>query len=167
MTLEIIIIIALILIGVALMMAEIFLLPGITIAGIAGGLLMIASVVYAFYNIGDTAGFITIGVNIVLTAGAFLFLIKSKSLDRISLKKDIDSVVEQPELENLHVGDKGIAISRLNPIGKAEFGEKIVEAKSFTGEFIDSEEMIEIVKVGKTNVSVQPYHDIDNQTNIN
>jgi len=167
MTLEIIIIVVLILIGVALMMAEIFLLPGITIAGIAGGLLMIASVVYAFHYIDNTAGYITIGANVVLTAGAFVFLVKSKSLDRISLKANIDSVVDQPELQTLHVGDKGITISRLNPIGKAEFGETIVEAKSFSGEFIDNGESIEIVKVGKTNVLVQPFHEIENKNNIN
>lgn len=167
MTLEIVIIIGLILIGVALMMAEIFLLPGITIAGIVGGLLMIASVVYAFHNIGSEAGYITLGANIVLTAGAFVFLIKSNALDHISLKKNIDSVVDQPELHVLQVGDRGVAISRLNPIGKAEFDDKIVEAKSFTGEFIDVDEPVEIIKVEKTNVLVQPLHEIDNQNNIN
>ncbi len=167
MTLEIIIIIALILIGVALMMAEIFLLPGITIAGFAGGLLMIASIAYAFYYIGPEAGYITIGANIILTAGAFVFLIKSNAMERISLKKDIDSVVDQPELHTLHAGDKGIAASRLNPIGKAEFGDTIVEAKSFTGEFIDVGEPVEIIKVEKSNVSVQPLHEIENQNNIN
>lgn len=167
MTLEIIIIVGLILIGVALMMAEIFLLPGITIAGIAGGLLMIASVVYAFYYIGPTAGYITIGANVILSAGAFAYLVKSNTLDRISLKKDIDSVVEQPELLSLQAGDRGIAISRLNPIGKAEFDNKIVEAKSFTGEFIDVDEPIEIIKVDKTNVLVQSIHEIENQSNIN
>lgn len=162
MTLEIIIIVVLILIGVALMMAEIFLLPGITIAGIAGGLLMISSVVYAFHYIGNTAGYITIGTNIVLAAGAFMFLIKSKSLDRISLHTNIESVVDQSELKSLQIGDKGVAISRLNPIGKAEFGETIVEAKSFTGEFIDSDEIIEIVKIGKSNVQVQPCQNTEN-----
>lgn len=167
MTLEIVIIIALILIGVALMMAEIFLLPGITIAGIAGGILMIASVVYAFHYIDDTAGYIVIGANVILTAGAFIFLVKSKSLDKISLKTNIESVVDQPELKSLQVGDKGIAISRLNPIGKAEFGEMIVEAKSFTGEFIDADEAIEIIKVGKTNVLVQSFHKIEDKNNIN
>jgi len=155
MTLGIIIIISLILLGVALMMAEIFLLPGITIAGFAGGLLMIASIVYAFYYMGETAGFITIGANVVVGAGAFVFLIKSKTLDHISLQTNIDSIVEQPEILQLKIGDKGKAISRLNPIGKAEFGEYTVEAKSFTGEFIDEDEPVEIVKVDKTNVLVQ------------
>ena len=45
MTVEIIIIVCLIVIGVALMLAEIFLLPGITIAGIAGGVMMVGSIV--------------------------------------------------------------------------------------------------------------------------
>ncbi len=163
MTLGIIIITCLILLGVALMMAEIFLLPGITIAGFAGGILMIASITYAFYYMGSTAGYITIGANIAIGITTFIFLIKSNTLDRIALKTDIESKVDQSELSQLHVGERGIAISRLNPIGKAEFKELIVEAKSFTGEFIDTEEAIEIVKIEPTNVLVIPVNKEENQ----
>lgn len=155
MALSIIIIVCLILLGVALMMAEIFLLPGITVAGFAGGILMIASIVYAFYYMGSTPGYITIAGNLIICSIAFIFLIKSNTLDRIALKTDIESKVDQPELQQLKIGQKGVAISRLNPIGKAEFGEIIVEAKSFTGEFIDSEEKVEIVKIDNSNVLVQ------------
>jgi len=155
MTLGIIIIVCLILLGVALLMAEIFLLPGITVAGFAGGLLMIGSIVYAFYYMDAPAGYITIGANIIVSIIAFIFLIKSNTLDRIALKTDIESKVDQPEIQHLTIGDQGIALSRINPIGKAEFGNIIVEAKSITGEFIDVEEQIEIVKIEKTNVHVK------------
>lgn len=137
------------------MMAEIFLLPGITVAGIAGGLFMIASIVYAFYYMGSTPGYITIAANVVVCSVAFIFLIKSNTLDRIALKTDIEAKVDQPELRQLKIGAIGVAISRLNPIGKAEFGELIVEAKSLTGEFIDSERKVEIVKIDSNNVLVQ------------
>lgn len=156
MTLGIIIIICLILLGVALMMAEIFLLPGISIAGFAGGLMMIASIFYAFYYMGATAGYITLVANVVVFVASLIILVKSKALDHIALKTDIDAKVDQPELQILKAGDKGITLSRLNPIGKAEFGDYIVEAKSFTGEFIDAEQTVEIVKVESNNVLVQP-----------
>lgn len=155
MTIGIIIIVCLILLGVTLLMAEIFLLPGITVAGFAGGIFMIGSIVYAFYYLNTTAGYITIAANILVSAVAFVFLIKSGTMERIALKTDIVSKVEQPEIAQLNTGDKGIALSRINPIGKAEFGNIIVEAKSVTGEFIDVDKKIEIVKVEKTNVLVQ------------
>lgn len=156
MTAEIIIIIFLILIGVALLMAEIFLLPGITIAGVAGCLTMIGSIVYAFYYIGNTAGYLTITANVAIFVLTLIILIKSKALDHIALKTDITStVIDKDEFKGLKIGDKGITISRLNPIGKAEFGTQIVEAKSFTGEYIDEGQAIEIVRIDNSNILVQ------------
>lgn len=156
MTLEIIIIVSLIIIGVGLLLAEIFLLPGITVAGIAGGVSMIGSIVYAFYYVGETAGYISIVANLVIGVGAFVFIIRSNTLDHIALKTDIEATVDQSEIKQLSVGEKGIALSRLNPIGKAEFREEyVVEAKSITGEFIDEGAEIEIVQIEKSNVLVK------------
>lgn len=138
------------------MLAEIFLLPGVTIAGIAGGIAMVGSIVYAFYYVDETTGYITIAANIVVGVGAFVFVIKSNALEHIALKTDIESVVLQPEIAKLAVGDKGIALSRLNPIGKVEFNnEFVVEAKSVTGEFIDTGESVEIVHIEKSTVLVK------------
>lgn len=155
MTIEIAIVTFLIVIGVALLLAEVFLLPGISIAGFAGGLCLIGGITYSFIYIGNTAGFITMGASVVVGAGAFIYLVKSNAMDRIALKTDVDSTVDQSVLKQLKVGDKGKAISRLNPIGKAEFGDITVEAKSFTGEFIDEGQIVEIVKVDSANVLVQ------------
>lgn len=156
MTVEIIVIVSLLLIGIILVLLEIFLLPGTTIAGIAGALMMLASIVYAFYYVGNTAGYITIVASVVIGLGAFLYIIKSNTLDHIALKTDIDGSVEQPEIQHLSVGEKGLTLSRLNPIGNVEFNnEYVVEAKSVTGEFIDSESAVEIVKIEKTTVWVK------------
>lgn len=156
MALEIIIIAGLVLMGVVLFMAEIFLLPGITVAGIAGAIMLVGSIVYAFHFVGETAGFITIVANIVLSGGCFIYLIKSKALDRIALETNIDATVDLPELQHLRVGQQGIALSRLNPIGKAEFDKQYtIEAKSITGEFIDEGDSVKIVKVEKNCVLVE------------
>ncbi|MFR9165618.1 MAG: NfeD family protein [Dysgonomonas sp.] len=160
MAIEIIIVAFLIILGIALLMAEIFLLPGITIAGIAGGISILGGIVYAFTSMGNTAGFITIGVSAVAGCGTFVYLIKSNAINKIALKTDIESKVDQSELQKVKIGDIGKAISRLNPIGKADFNDTIVEAKSFTGEFIDEGAEIEIVKVDSSNVLVQEVNKI-------
>lgn len=168
MAIEIIIIIFLILLGVGLFLAEVFLLPGITIAGIAGGVMLIGSIAYAFYYMGETAGYITIAANIVITAAAFIFIIKSNALNHIALKTDIEATVDQTEIKQLQEGQTGVALSRLNPIGKAEFeNQYIVEVKSVTGEFIDEGENVQIVKIEKSSVMVQPVHQNENQTSTN
>lgn len=168
MTVEIIIIVFLIILGVGLLAAEVFLLPGITIAGIAGGLMIIGSIAYAFYYINETAGYITIAANIIISVAAFLFILKSNALNHIGLKTDIDATVDQSEILQLTIGQTGITLSRLNPIGKAEFDNQyIVEVKSITGEFIDEGENVQIVKIEKSSVMVQSVPQLENQTSIN
>lgn len=154
MVLDIVIICALLLLGVALLMAEIFLLPGITIAGIAGAVALISSVVYAFIYMGDTAGYITMAISVIATVGTIIYLIKSKAMDRIALTTNIDGTVDQTDIKKIAVGDRGITASRLNPIGKASFGDVVVEAKSIDGEYIDEDVEVEVIKV-EHNVLVQ------------
>lgn len=155
MAIEIIVVIFLILLGIALLIAEIFFLPGISIAGIAGALALVGGIVYAFVYLGNTAGFVTVGASVVIGIGAFVYLIKSNAMSRIALNTNIEATVDQTDLLQLHVGDKGKTISRLNPIGKSEFNNTIVEAKSFNGEFIEEGMSVEIVKVDSVNVLVQ------------
>lgn len=155
MIIEISIIVFLIVLGVALILAEIFLLPGITIAGVAGAISLLGGIVYAFLYVGDTAGFITIGASVISGGGLFVYFIKSNAMSKIALNTDIETTVDQTDLKQLNVGDKGKAISRLNPIGKAEFNNITIEAKSITGEYIDEGEDVEIVKVEGYNVLVK------------
>lgn len=157
MAVDIIILTILIFLGLALIMVEIFLLPGITIAGIGGGVILVGGIVYAFLYIGENAGYAKIAASAILGVGSFVFLIKSKTLDHIALKTDITSKVDQSDRELIKVGDQGVTLSRINPIGKAEFkNELVIEVKSFTGEFIDTEVEIEVVKTDSSSILIQP-----------
>lgn len=155
MAIEIVIVVFLVALGISLLLAEIFFLPGITVAGFAGGLSLLGGIVYAFVYIGNTAGIITTGSSVVIGVGAFVYLIKSNAMSKIALNTDIDSKVDQSDLMKVKDGDKGETLSRLNPIGKVGIDGVIVEAKSFDGEFIDEGQTIEIVKITGTNVLVR------------
>ena len=153
MTMDIIIIVFLMVAAIGLIIAEIFLLPGITIAGIAGALFAIGGVAFA-YSINVTVGNITLGSSIVVFGGIFLWLLRSNSFSRVSLKTEIESSIESPRDMELKVGDEGITLSRLAPIGKARFNNITVEAKS-TGEFIDENTPVFIKRVEGYNVVVE------------
>ena len=155
MGLDILIIVFVMIAAIALLLAEIFLLPGITIAGIAGALFAIGGVVYA-YTIGTTVGNITLSSSIVIFGGIFLWLLRSNSFHRVSLKTNIESTVESPRNMDLNVGDEGITLSRLAPIGKARFHHITIEAKS-TGEFIDENTPVVIVRIDGYNVIVEKF----------
>lgn len=154
MTFEILIVVALILLGILFMLAEIFLLPGISIAGIAGAIFLIGGIVYSYLFIGSTAGNITLAASAIAMGASFFLLLKSKSLRRISLETNIESKVDNSDLAKISVGDTGIALSRLNPTGKVMVNELIVEGKSYNGEFIDEDEKIEVIRIDTYQIQV-------------
>ena len=59
---EILIIIALIVAGLILFLIEVFLVPGITLAGIASACSLLYAIYYAFSDMGMQAGFVTLGI---------------------------------------------------------------------------------------------------------
>ncbi|QRX63087.1 hypothetical protein JS578_09380 [Dysgonomonadaceae bacterium zrk40] len=154
MTFELMIVVALILVGILFMLAEIFLLPGISVAGIAGAIFLIGGIVYSYLFIGSTAGNITLAASAIAMGASFFLLLKSKSLRRISLETNIESKVDNSDLAKISVGDTGIALSRLNPTGKVMVNELIVEGKSYNGEFIDEDEKIEVIRIDTYQIQV-------------
>jgi len=150
---EILIVILLCIIGIALILVEIFLIPGLTIAGIGGAAFSIGGIIYAFRTLGPKGGIITLIAVTAILGVTFVYLIKSKALDRIALKTDIDSTVAAKELPDISEGDKGITISRLNPIGKVKVNNITMEAKTL-GEFVDENTAITVIKVFPTQLIV-------------
>lgn len=155
MTLHIIVVISVILLGILFMLIEIFLLPGISIAGIAGAIFIVGGIIYSYMFIGSTEGNITLAGSAIALGASFAWLLKSKSLRRISLETNIENSVDNSNLLKINVGDAGTTISRLNPIGKVLVNDVEAEGKSFDGEFIEEDTEIEIVKVETYNVLVK------------
>ncbi|MDO5523094.1 MAG: hypothetical protein Q4G48_03510 [Bacteroidia bacterium] len=162
MTFNLIIVGILIVLGVALLLIEFFLLPGISIAGVGGALFMIGGIIYAYSYLGTPAGNITLGLSLLLLGASFVWLLKSKSIQKIALTTDINETVDNSSLRSLQPGDTGIAVSRLNPIGKVMINDIIVEGKSFDGEFIDEDIEIEVVRAETYNVLVKRRLPVEN-----
>ncbi len=88
--------ILLLLFGVLLLVAELFLLPGFGIAGIFGFLSLAGSVVVAYMKLAPVypwAGHATLAASIVLTAIAVYVFIKSHAIEKMALDTTIDSKV--------------------------------------------------------------------------
>jgi membrane-bound ClpP family serine protease len=149
---DILIVIVLCVIGLLLILAEIFLIPGLTITGIGGAAFSIGGVFYAFRSLGATGGIITLILYAIVFGIIFVYLIKSKALDRIALKTDISSTIAE-ELPDISIGDKGISVSRLNPMGKVRVNNITMEAKTL-GEFIDENTTVTVVKVSHSQLVV-------------
>lgn len=162
MTFNLIIVTLVILLGIIFLLAEIFLLPGLTVSGIAGFIFLVGGITYAYMYMGILAGNIALLISVFLLLGSFLYFIKSKSLRRISLTTNIDAKVDTSDLKKINVGDVGITQSRLNPIGKVYINNLTVEAKSIDGEMIDEDTEVVVNKVEWVNILVSRK---DNQAN--
>ena len=91
------IVILLLVFGVALLVAEMFVLPGFGIAGISGFICLAGSVFVAYWKLAALypwAGHATLAAALVLTALAIYGFFKSRAIEKMSLDTTIDSKVE-------------------------------------------------------------------------
>ena len=149
------VIILLIFLGLLLLMIEFAVIPGVTIAGIGGFLLLAASVYIAFVNYGNVGGFITLAVVLILSPLMIYYFFKSRTGKKMILETNIEGKVETVDEAKIHVGDPGRTLGRLAPMGKVKINGETLEAKS-NGSFIDQNTEIVVIKVLSNSVIVEP-----------
>ena len=88
-----IIIISLIIIGLIFLVLEILVIPGV-IVGIIGAVMVIMGVFFS-YNNGSTAGNITLAGTVLLSIFTLVFIFRSKTWDRLTLKNENKSRVNE------------------------------------------------------------------------
>ena len=143
---DILIIIGLIIAGLVLFIIEVFLLPGVSIAGIASAACLLYANYYAFDTLGTMPGCITLTVSAIGVIGITIWFMRSKTVDKLSLKKTIDYRPEPLKGLDLKSGDEGIALTRLALIGNAEFNGHIIEVRS-SGDFIEEKSKIRVERI--------------------
>ena len=91
--------IILILFGIGLLLAELFLLPGFGIAGVCGLLSLAGAVVIAYLKLTllwAWAGHVTLAACILLCGIAIYVFIKSKTMDKMALNTTIEGGIDMP-----------------------------------------------------------------------
>ena len=152
-------IILLIVLGVFLFLLEGLLIPGITIAGIGGMLLLGAAVFFSYKYHGNFTGNIVLFSTLVVSLLTLILALRAKTWNRLMLHNNIDSRVEVGlEDETVKPGDTGVAMTRMNPVGKVMVNELTVEGKSVSG-VIDQQTKIKVIKVLGTQVIVKPLNE--------
>lgn len=148
-----ILVIGIILIGFLFILAEVLFVPG-GLLGAIGGIVLLYGI-YLPYSVGETTGgHITLAATLVLLTLSLFMAIRSQTWKKIQLDRVIDSNVKNNDIDKLSVGDQGIAISRLNPMGTARFDKHSVEVSSFDN-FTDEGKKVEIIKIEKNKIIVK------------
>jgi len=148
-------IISLLIIGLALIVIELIFIPGTTIVGIIGLICIISGLVMSFNNFGNSIGWVTTGATAIISAGVFIYSFRSGAWKRFALQGSNKSKVNESTLIKVEVGNEGVALSTLRPMGKGEINGQILEIRSF-GELVEANTKVKVVKVDKRKIFVEP-----------
>ena len=118
-------IIILIALGLLLMLVELLLLPGINVAGIVGLAFCAGGVIVGFQQ-GTTQGITALAVVVIGSVVMLIYALRASTWRRVALNEQIDSQAGPNVGQTVKVGDNGITISRLAPMGKANIGGQTV-----------------------------------------
>ncbi len=146
-------IILLIAIGIALLVLEILVLPGL-IAGIIRGVFILAGVLMTYSNYGSEAGHLTAIASAILSAGTVIYFLRSKSWQKFGLNSKLEGKTNEVDKLPVSEGDTGITISALRPMGTIMINNLRIEAQT-KGEMIPENTQVKIISVLPNKVLVE------------
>ena len=136
-------IVAVLVLGLLLLLAEVAIVPGFGVAGVLGMLALAAGALAAWTELGPFWGTVTGAVSII-AAGVMLYVIpKSKAGRRMVLEHSQVEAVSQRDRSDL-VGRRGITVTPLRPIGRVRFGRDEVDVMT-EGEYIEPNQEVEVM----------------------
>ncbi len=148
---DMLVVAVLVLLGLFFCVVELLLLPGVTL----GAILSVACSGYAIYtsfgSFGLLGGVIVVVIVALLNTLSIIFSLRAKTWERFSLKSKIDSSSTSQPQDRVAVGEVGVAVSRLSPMGRVDIAGESYEAKS-SSSYIDAHSRVEVV--GFENFSV-------------
>ncbi len=152
-------IIALVISALLLLLVELFVIPGSSLAAILSAICLVWAVAYAFINISALAGIITLIIALILGSCVLIAFMRSKTLDKVALKEEVASTLDRSVAAQVQVGDKGYAVTRLALIGNAEINGHIVEVRSADG-FLNEKTPVVVTRVTDNEIIVQEIKNI-------
>jgi membrane-bound ClpP family serine protease len=143
----------LLLTGIALIVVEVIFIPGTTFVGIIGFVCCSVAVGVSFYYFGNQAGFVTLGISVLTTGLAFWYGLRSNAWNYFALKNTMSSTVGDDQLLP-EIGQKGLTVSVLRPVGIAEINGNRMEVCSRMG-VIEKNSEVEVVEIKNHKIFVQ------------
>ncbi|HEU5146485.1 MAG TPA: NfeD family protein [Chryseosolibacter sp.] len=148
-------IISLLVIGLALLVIEIVFVPGTTLVGVIGVIFAGAGVLITFREYGSETGIYMLVGSSAITAAALYFSFRSNAWKRFANNSAIRSKVNEGLTATLALGDEGMTLSTLKPMGKAQFKSGEFEVKTL-GDYVDVGTKVKIVHIESNQIIVKP-----------
>ncbi len=150
--------IALVLVGLVLVIVEVKLVPGTHVIGVAGMLGMAVGVVTAFVEFGVLGGLLVLVGTVAAAAGLLYVLWESGAWDKLvltdSLRRDADADAAADETRARIVGQAGTAVTPLRPTGVAEIAGERIEVTT-EGAFVAAGSRLRVVAIDRRRTIVR------------
>ena len=150
-----IIILALLIIGLALIVVEVVFIPGTTIVGIVGVVFAGAGIIFSYRHFGSETGLYILLGTVTVTAVALYFSFRSEAWSRFANKSTMEGKVNEGMTALLQLGDEGVSVSTLKPMGTAKFASGQFEVKTL-GDYVDVGTKVKIVHIEPSQIIVKP-----------
>ena len=155
---ELLVPVALILVGLALVIVEVTLVPGLNVVGVGGVVGMGVGVVMAFVEFGPAGGLVALVGTLVAASGLVYALKESGAWSRFvltdSLRRDAGADRVEQETRSRLLGQTGRAVTPLRPGGVAEIGGQRVEVTT-EGAFVASGSRLRVVAIDRRHTFVR------------
>lgn len=148
------VVVGLLILGILLLLLEIIFVPGTTVVGIGGLILLAIGIYLAYSSVSTMAGHLSLASSVAVVFLALVVLLKGDTWKRVALNDKLQGKSVESAEDVVKIGDRGKTISRLNPVGKAVFDDKIVEVAT-AGDFVNQDVQVEIIKVEGTKIRVK------------
>lgn len=150
-----IVILSLLLIGLALILVELVFIPGTTLVGLLGLIFTVVGIVISYDHFGSDIGFYFLIGTLLTTLIGLFYSFRTGAWTKFSLKTSIDSKVNEGITQQLKVGDEGVSVSTLRPMGKAEFQSEVFEVKTL-GNYVEQGQKVKIIQIQYNQIVVEP-----------
>ena len=150
-------IILIIAVGILLLLGEFLLLPGTTLLGILGTIVVLVGVYFGYTELGTSTGHIIFATTIVVLGILFAIGLRTMSSRDMGLEHQLTGRVNEIDDLELMIGDEGEAFGDIRPIGKAVINGVTFEVISQEG-YVDNKEKVEVVKITGSEIYIKPKH---------
>lgn len=137
-------IIFLLLLGLFFLVAELIFLPGAALGVILSVASYGAAAYIGFARLGVVGGAVTIAIFLILSLVATIISLRAKTWQRFALKDKVEGKSMGTPSQEIKIGDRGVALSRLSPMGKVSIAGKEYEARSVSA-YVDQRSEVEVV----------------------
>lgn len=145
---ELLLAIAIILVGLLLIGIEVYLVPGFNVVGLLGLVCILVALGYVFITIGPAGGLLALSGTLVVGGGMFVWMWRTGAWDRFvlttTLRQDEREIARESEQRERYLGKTGVALTPLRPTGIVEIDGERLEVVT-EGEFIAAGSQVRVV----------------------